>query len=152
MESFAFYDIPLGLVKIGCGEGSICSLRRVPFPDAPHCPTPLSDRAALQLLEYCSGRRERFDLPLAPRGTPFQRTVWDALLTIPFGKTRSYGDIAAAIGKPGASRAVGMACGRNPVWIVIPCHRVVGAGQKLTGYAGGLDMKQMLLSMEKSSL
>jgi methylated-DNA-[protein]-cysteine S-methyltransferase len=102
-----------------------------------------------QLKEYFAGQRKEFALPLDVAGTPFQRTVWNALLTIPFGETRSYGDIARQIGKPGAMRAVGAANGRNPVSIVAPCHRVIGSTGKLTGFGGGLDVKAQLLELEQ---
>lgn len=105
--------------------------------------------ARAQLDAYFSGRLRRFGLPLAPHGTPFQRAVWDALLQIPYGETSGYGELAARIGRPGAARAVGMANGRNPISIVVPCHRVVGAGGALTGYAGGLDAKRFLLDLER---
>lgn len=101
-----------------------------------------------QLNEYFSGRRTEFALKLDVDGTPFQRRVWNALRTIPFGETRSYGDIAKQIGNPGAMRAVGAANGRNPVSIVVPCHRVIGSNGKLTGFGGGLDAKSFLLSLE----
>ena len=112
--------------------------------------SPLSHAASEQLREYIEGRRKAFDLPLAPKGTEFQLTVWEALLQIPYGETRSYKDIAIAIGKPKAVRAVGMACNRNPLPILIPCHRVVGKNGKLTGYAGGLHLKQQLLDLERT--
>jgi len=105
-----------------------------------------------QLEAYFAGEREVFDLPLDMRGTGFQRQVWDALLTIPFGETRSYVDIARQIGRPSASRAVGAANGRNPVSIVAPCHRVVGSGGALTGFAGGLDAKRYLLDLERGGV
>ncbi len=101
-----------------------------------------------QLNEYFSGQRTQFVLKLDVDGTPFQRKVWDALRTIPFGETRSYGDIAKQIGNPGAMRAVGAANGRNPVSIVVPCHRVIGSTGKLTGFGGGLDAKGFLLNLE----
>jgi len=101
-----------------------------------------------QLGEYFDGRRTAFSLPLAAAGTAFQKQVWAALLTIPFGETRSYGDIARQIGNPAAVRAVGAANGRNPLSIVAPCHRVVGSTGKLTGFAGGLDAKARLLALE----
>jgi len=104
-----------------------------------------------QLEEYFAGRRTTFTVPLDPRGTPFQREVWNALLTIPFGETRSYGQIARQIRNPAAVRAVGAANGRNPISIVTPCHRVVGATGKLTGFAGGLDAKAFLLALEGAS-
>ncbi len=105
--------------------------------------------AVTQLTEYFDGRRRTFDLPLAPQGTPFQQRVWTALLDIPYGQTISYGELASRIGQPNASRAVGLANGSNPIPIVIPCHRVIGANGKLTGYGGGLPIKQRLLALEQ---
>ena len=105
--------------------------------------------AVEQLGAYFAGERESFDLDLAPVGTPFQLAVWEALRTIPYGETRSYGELAAQIGRPGASRAVGAANGNNPLSIVVPCHRVIGADGSLTGFGGGLPRKQWLLSMER---
>ncbi|MCO4205402.1 methylated-DNA--[protein]-cysteine S-methyltransferase [Aeromonas taiwanensis] len=99
---------------------------------------------------YFAGRLQRFTLPLAARGTAFQQAVWRALCDIPYGETRSYGDIARAIGKPSAVRAVGAANGRNPLSIIVPCHRVIGQNGSLTGYAGGLPIKQALLALEGS--
>jgi methylated-DNA-[protein]-cysteine S-methyltransferase len=101
-----------------------------------------------QLQEYFAGRRTQFELRLDPSGTPFQRSVWRALMTIPFGETRSYAQIARQIGHPGAARAVGAANGRNPLSIVAPCHRVIGSTGALTGFAGGLDVKARLLAFE----
>ncbi len=102
-----------------------------------------------QLEEYFSGLRNEFELPLAARGTEFQNQVWQALTTIPYGETWSYQDLADAIGNPKAVRAVGMANGKNPISIVVPCHRVIGKNGKLTGYAGGVDRKQRLLALEQ---
>ncbi|NIJ38338.1 methylated-DNA-[protein]-cysteine S-methyltransferase [Sphingopyxis panaciterrae] len=102
-----------------------------------------------QLGEYFAGTRQAFDVPLSFSGSDFQKRVWSALLTIPFGETRSYGEIAHQLGKPSASRAVGAANGRNPISIIAPCHRVVGSTGKLTGFAGGLDAKQYLLELER---
>lgn len=110
--------------------------------------TPLLERAREQLLEYLEGRRREFDLPLAPEGTEFQRQVWQALMQIPYGQTRSYGWLAQQVGRPQAVRAAGQANGRNPISVLIPCHRVVGARGALTGYAGGLERKKMLLTLE----
>jgi O-6-methylguanine DNA methyltransferase len=101
-----------------------------------------------QLAEYFAGERREFALRLAPEGTPFERSVWDELLAIPFGETRSYGEIARAIGRPEASRAVGRANGANPIPIVVPCHRVIGANGSLTGFGGGLAAKARLLELE----
>ncbi len=109
---------------------------------------PLLARTAAQLAEYFAGERRAFDLPLDFRGTDFQKSVWAQLLTIPFGETRSYGELARALGNPTASRAVGAANGRNPISIITPCHRVVGASGSLTGFAGGLETKAFLLKLE----
>ena len=105
-----------------------------------------------QLAEYFAGDRREFDLELAPEGTPFERSVWEALRAIPFGETRSYSEIAAAIGHPGAARAVGRANGANPIPIVVPCHRVIGANGSLTGFGGGMENKSRLLELEGGAL
>lgn len=102
-----------------------------------------------QLVEYFAGERTEFDLPLRLEGTGFQRQVWAGLQDVPYGETWSYGQLAAHIGSPGASRAVGLANGRNPIGVIVPCHRVVGANGKLTGYGGGLERKQFLLDLER---
>lgn len=115
--------------------------------DATH---PLLAKLRRELAEYFAGERRTFDVPLAPQGTPFQQSVWTALLAIPYGTTESYGALAARIGKPAAVRAVGLANGRNPVPILIPCHRVIGADGTLTGYGGGLPRKQALLALENA--
>jgi methylated-DNA-[protein]-cysteine S-methyltransferase len=108
--------------------------------------------ARRQLAEYFAGERREFDLVLAPAGTPFERSVWDELKKIPFGETRSYGQIARALGRPDAARAVGRANGANPIPIVVPCHRVIGADGSLTGFGGGLDVKSRLLELEGLAL
>jgi methylated-DNA-[protein]-cysteine S-methyltransferase len=108
----------------------------------------LLEPARRQLSEYFAGERTAFDLPLRPQGAPFQLRVWEALTRIPYGETASYGEIAAGLGHPAASRAVGAANGRNPIAIVVPCHRVIGADGSLTGYAGGLECKRALLDLE----
>jgi methylated-DNA-[protein]-cysteine S-methyltransferase len=105
-----------------------------------------------ELIAYSRGQITRFSVPLDLQGTPFQRAVWQALLDIPYGATRSYGAIAAAVGRPGAARAVGGACHANPIGLIVPCHRVVGADGGLTGYAGGLDLKARLLAHEQRTL
>jgi methylated-DNA-[protein]-cysteine S-methyltransferase len=110
----------------------------------------LTDQAARQLEEYFCGKRRQFDLPLRPLGTGFQQAAWKGLLSIPYGETRSYKQVAQMIGNPNASRAVGMANNKNPIWIMIPCHRVVGSNGGLVGYAGGLEMKKKLLELEKT--
>jgi len=121
------------------------------FPDARREEAFAPNREAIrQLLEYLEGKRTGFDLPLDLRGTEFQRAVWDALLAIPYGETRSYLDVARAVGNPEAVRAVGMANGANPVPLVVPCHRVIQSGGRIGGYGGGLDLKRRLLAMEQS--
>jgi methylated-DNA-[protein]-cysteine S-methyltransferase len=121
------------------------------FSDEPTQPKndELYDQALREMHEYAEGKRKVFSLPLHPKGTPFQLKVWNALLEIPYGETRTYGQIAKAIGMPKASRAVGGACNRNPIGIIIPCHRVIGSDGKLTGYYGGLEYKELLLKHEK---
>jgi len=104
-----------------------------------------------QLGEYFAGRRTEFELACRPEGSTFQQAVWKQLSRIPFGATMTYGEVASAIGRPSASRAVGAACGKNPLSIVVPCHRVVGTGNRLTGYAGGLDRKAWLLAFERGN-
>ena len=148
MEQRAYYDTPLGILEIGHSCGSVTKLK---FTDDAHIPgitTALSDLAAQQIISYLNGNRKSFDFPVAITGTAFQVSVWNALKDIPYGETRTYGQIAKAIGKPSAARAVGMACNQNPLWILIPCHRVLGKNMQLTGYAGGLDRKQALLDLE----
>lgn len=119
-------------------------------PDAPRRATHALDVAAAQLAEYFAGTRRQFELPLAPRGTGFQQIVWQALVRIPFGVTQSYGELARSIGRPSASRAVGAANGKNPISIVVPCHRVIAGSGALTGYAGGMAAKQWLLEHERA--
>ena len=110
--------------------------------------TELLCEAERQLGEYFQGKRREFELPVHPKGTPFQKAVWEALMEIPYGQTRSYGEIARAVGREKACRAVGMANHNNPILIIIPCHRVIGANGSLTGYGGGLDNKRFLLHLE----
>lgn len=125
---------------------------RYAYAPAPAGKDKILDAARRQLDQYFAGTLRAFDLPLAPKGTAFQQRVWQALLTIPYGVTRSYGQQAATIGSPQASRAVGLANGRNPISIVIPCHRVIGANGSLTGYGGGMARKQLLLELEQGEL
>ena len=148
-----FLETSIGTLAItGNAEG----VTSVSFVDSPPTSQPVIEpiliRAREQLEEYFAGERTAFDLPLSPRGTDFQRQVWQALASIPYGETRSYGEIAAGLGRPGGARAVGAACGKNPLWILIPCHRAVGKDGTLTGYAGGLPRKDYLLRLEKGDL
>ena len=142
-------DSPIGELLLA-GDGQ--ALTAVHMNGAPGAgwrrdPAPFRD-AAEQLRAYFAGELRDFDLALAPRGTPFQRRVWDALRDIPYGRTISYSELAATVGRPGAARAVGAANGRNPLAVVVPCHRVIGAGGALTGYGGGLGRKRLLLDLE----
>lgn len=144
-----FYNSPIGSIQISGTETHVTSIQFVDSsPTLSASDWALGKEAVGQLEEYFSGKRTQFDLPLAPEGTDFQQAVWQALQTIPFGVTACYGEIAAAIGKPKAARAIGQANNRNPIAIVIPCHRVIGANHKLTGYAGGLWRKEFLLNLE----
>lgn len=151
MKNYQSYDSPLGTLCISADEKGITGLAfgDRPLSDAIAGQTPLLKEAARQLDEYFAGTRRLFDLPLNPTGTLFQKKVWDALVQIPYGKTQTYGQIASTAGNPKACRAVGMANNRNPIAIIIPCHRVVGANGTLTGYAGGLDKKEFLLNLER---
>ncbi|HEY0270008.1 MAG TPA: methylated-DNA--[protein]-cysteine S-methyltransferase [Sphingomonas sp.] len=135
-----------GLVAILWEDDAPDRVRLGALADAPD--HPLLVQAEQELADYFAGRRTRFSVPLDMRGTDFQTMVWKALLTIPFGETRSYADIAAQIGRPTATRAVGAANGRNPISIIAPCHRVIGANGALTGFAGGLAAKEYLLRLE----
>lgn len=140
---------PLGPLTLAETDGALAELRFGGCADETPAPTPLLRRAEVELAEYFAGRRQEFALPLAPQGTPFQQSVWEALQRIPYGETCTYSRIAALIGRPKACRAVGMANHRNPLAIVIPCHRVVGSDGTLTGYAGGLAVKERLLRLER---
>jgi methylated-DNA-[protein]-cysteine S-methyltransferase len=166
MRAHVIVDSPIGPLTLVAADGELTGL----YLDAPrsgsqrHQPgaetlgvpgDPASEPFALaadQLAAYFGGQLTDFTLPLAPAGTPFQRRVWAALRDIPYGETRSYGQLAREIGNPTAVRAVGLANGRNPIAIVIPCHRVIGADGSLTGYGGGLDRKRYLLALEEASL
>lgn len=145
-------DSPLGPLRLFAADGAICGIflpGQSPSLTATAAPPdPVLQLAADQLREYFAGRRRAFTVPLRATGTDFQRTVWQALLTIPHGETRSYGALARAIARPTASRAVGHANSKNPISILVPCHRVIGSDGALTGYAGGAAAKQWLLAHE----
>jgi methylated-DNA-[protein]-cysteine S-methyltransferase len=153
---YTYIDTPVGkLMLAGCSDHGLRYIAfqcgkdaMAPRPEWRESAQPLRT-AGRQIREYFEGKRTSFDLALHPKGTPFQTAVWKALVNIPYGETRSYGDIARAIGRPTAVRAVGLANGRNPLPIVVPCHRVVGATGKLVGYGGGLHVKQALLDHER---
>ena len=161
MRTHTVIDSSLGPLTIVAEDAQIRCLymdlqRHRPQDSEPGEPDPRGREAeplkaaADQLDAYFAGRRSCFDLPLAPHGSDFQQRVWAALREIPYGQTESYGELAERIGSPGAARAVGLANGKNPISIVIPCHRVVGSNGSLTGYGGGLDAKRALLDLELS--
>ncbi len=153
-------DSPVGELRIVERDGALRNIDFTPFPASDGQPRggrddahPVLAEAARQLAAYFAGELTEFDLPLAPQGTDFQQRVWKELQTIDHGETATYGEIAARIGMTSAaSRAVGLANGRNPIPIVIPCHRVIGANGTLTGYAGGVKRKQILLDLEQDAL
>ncbi len=156
MEYYDYYDSPLGQILLVASDAALTGLH---FADEKYYPAIAAEwlrqpdakiilRARKQLDEYFAGKRKDFDLVVEPAGTAFQRGVWRALQKIPYGVTANYGAVAKRIGKPSASRAVGAANGRNPISIVIPCHRVIGTNGDLTGYAGGMDRKEALLRLE----
>lgn len=157
--SYKKINSPVGKLKLVASEEGLAAIlwqndrpERVPLGEMVEEPEhKVLVKTERQLTEYFAGERREFDLPLDMRGTPFQKEVWDALLGIPFGETKSYGDLAKQLGNPGAGRAVGAANGRNPISIVVPCHRVIGSSGKLTGFAGGLNVKARLLEMEREA-
>ena len=152
MKRIAIYHSPVGDLQLEYENGAVTALKTVKADvQSDGAPDALAETVFSQLDEYFAGTRTAFDFPCAPQGTPFQRKVWAALREIPYGETRSYKQIAEAIGKPKACRAVGMANNRNPIIIVIPCHRVIGADGSLTGYGGGLKMKRALLDLESAA-
>jgi methylated-DNA-[protein]-cysteine S-methyltransferase len=155
----AVVDSPIGQLTLVAEDGRLAGLymeleRHRPEAAALGLPgevdsDPVLAKAADQLLAYFDGKLTSFDLPLTMAGSGFQRTVWAGLQAIPYGRTISYGELASRIGQPTASRAVGLANGKNPIAIVVPCHRVIGANGSLTGYGGGLDRKRFLLALEQ---
>lgn len=154
-------DTPVGPLTVVAEGDAVVGVwmvdqRHAPDPSAFGVPAEAGDtlleRAAEELTEYLTGERREFDLPLAPRGTAFQERVWAGLREIPYGETWSYGELAEHIGSAGAARAVGLANGRNPIGIVIPCHRVVGSTGSLTGYGGGIERKRFLLDLERRTV
>jgi len=156
-KCYCDFDSPLGRLCLQ-GDGDVLTGLYMPNhggwqgPDAESRQSDASFAAAReQLCEYFAGTRRQFDLPIRLEGTPFQQRVWQQLLAIPFGKTITYGQLARQIGNPNASRAVGLANSRNPISIIVPCHRVIGSNGTLTGYAGGLHIKQWLIEQERQT-
>lgn len=151
MPTTSVHHCSLGPVSIVTDGDALVSLKLDRLAEGPP-PQDVALRAAEQLDAYLAGERADFDLPLAPDGSDFELAVWQRLCAIQYGDTVSYGELAAELGRPGAARAVGRANGRNPLWIVIPCHRVIGADGSLTGYAGGTDVKRALLELESGAV
>lgn len=156
-EHFTVVDSPIGDLLLTGDAGALTGLHMLGAKDAKPLIGDRTESAealsatAEQLAEYFAGDRTEFELVLKPAGTEFQQAVWKALCDIPYGETRSYGQIARAIGKPKAARAVGMANNRNPIAVIVPCHRVIGADGSMVGYGGGLDRKTLLLDLERQA-
>ncbi len=153
MDNFAIYETSLGFFKIAYEHEHIVFIKKIHDETVQYfgTKTPLTDNVYAQLCEYIAGKRKFFDVSYKFYGTEFQKKVWQALCTIPYGETRTYKDIALAVGNGKASRAVGLANNKNPITIIVPCHRVIGSSGKLVGYAGGLEMKKFLLDMENKN-
>lgn len=143
------FGSPIGIIRLTEEREAITHIELTDRCDALSSPTPLLCEAERQITEYLNGTRWQMDFAIRMEGTPFQLRVWQALQQIPYGSTRSYGELATLLGNPGASRAVGMACNKNSLLLIVPCHRVIGANGKLTGFACGLDIKRHLLLLEK---
>ena len=142
------FSSPIGVVRLTEADGFIIRIELTDAADAPAMPTPLLHEAEQQIMAYLEGKRKQLDFPIRMVGTPFQQRVWRALQQIPYGTTCTYGEIATAIGNPRASRAVGIGCNRNPLLLIVPCHRVIGVSGKLTGFAYGTGAKRWLLELE----
>lgn len=153
MINFAIYETILGFIEIKYKEDTLIALQKInaTTPSALGTKNSFTDLVYDQICEYLIGKRKHFTFDYALNGTTFQKSVWQELCNIPYGETRTYKDIAKAIGNEKACRAVGMANNKNPVALVVPCHRVIGSNQRLVGYAGGLAMKEFLLTIEKKN-
>lgn len=146
------FNSPIGIVRLTEEGGAIIRIELTDAIDASAMPTPLLHEAEQQILSFLEGKHRQLNFPIRMVGTPFQQRVWRALQQIPYGATRTYGEIASEIGHPKACRAIGMACNKNPLLFIVPCHRVVGVNGKLTGFAYGTDVKRHLLELEVSIL
>jgi len=155
MSIQTIWTSPIGRLLLAADDHGLCGIRLLKADEKQPMMSESSlllERAVQQLEEYFAGMRKSFDLPLSVYGTTFEKDVWRALAAIPFGETKSYGQLAAHLGRPGGARAVGRACARNPLLIVVPCHRVIAANGALTGFAAGLPAKKMLLQLEGHAL
>ncbi len=153
MENFAIYKTEIGYFIIKYENAYLTYLKKLHYDEINDfgVKTEFTDKVFNQLLEYLNGKRKKFEIQYKLNGTEFQKNVWNALCDIPYGETRSYKEIAIAVGNEKASRAVGMANNKNPINIIIPCHRVIGVSGKLVGYAGGISMKEFLIKMEEKN-
>ena len=159
MKHYDFYDSPQGRMLLVANDEGLCGVyfdgqKYLPEVDQAWRRDPKHatlEQAKRELAEYFAGGRKRFDTSLAPEGTPFQRSVWKAISTVAFGETITYGELARRAGSEGSARAAGAATGRNPIGVIVPCHRIVGSDGSLTGYAGGIDRKRALLALESGT-
>lgn len=155
MKKYLVFKSPIGKIKITEQDSKIIEIKLIDddiFVEDSNCKSKILLQTKKELEEYFSLKRKTFDIPIKFSGSDFKLKVWNELLNIPYGKTKSYGVIATLMGNKKASRAVGMACNRNPLMIVVPCHRVIGKNKKLVGYAGGIDIKQKLLDLESGNV
>ena len=152
MSSYDYLETTLGLIEIICEDESLIGLKLVSKKIHRECENKISKKVKSQILEYLNGSRKTFNIPIKLNGTDFQKKVYEETLKIPYGSTKTYGEIANSIGNSKSMRAVGMALNKNPIWIIIPCHRVIGKNNKLTGFAGGIDKKLSLLKLENPEI
>lgn len=152
MSSYDYLETTLGLMEIICEDESLVGLKLVSEKTHRECENKTSKKVKSQIKEYLNGSRKTFNIPIKLTGTDFQKRVYEETLKIPYGSTKTYGEIANSIGNPKSMRAVGMALNKNPIWIIIPCHRVIGKDKKLTGFAGGIDKKLSLLKLENPEI
>lgn len=149
MIDYSYYNSKIGIIRIGVCGNAVCEIK-ITDRSGESASSALSDTAFAQIAQYLDGKRKTFNFPITVQGTCFQKSVWSELCDIPFGETRTYGEIAASLGNPKAARAVGNACNKNPLLIIIPCHRVLGADGSLTGFAAGTKIKKYLNELEKT--
>lgn len=152
MSSYDYLETTLGLMEIICEDKSLVGLKLVSEKTHSDSENKISKKVKSQIKEYLNGSRKTFNIPIKLTGTDFQKKVYEETLKIPYGSTKTYGEIANSIGNPKSMRAVGMALGNNPIWIIVPCHRVIGKNNKLTGFAGGIDKKLSLLKLENPKI
>lgn len=152
MSSYDYLETTLGLIEIICEDESLIGLKLVSEKTHRECENTTSKKVKSQIKEYLNGSRKTFNIPIKLNGTDFQKKVYEETFKIPYGSTKTYGEIANSIGNPKSMRAVGMALNKNPIWIIIPCHRVIGKDKKLTGFAGGIDKKLSLLKLENPEI